>query len=229
MDDTAIELANNPLWNLTWNDPNCINISCRAYFIGWSLDQERYPTSEFPKYSLYPVYYYCATVIFFSAIYLIRILRDGHAGSRARENVMAWWRMFFYRRFTGKLGEAADLSYGQLTLLAMTTIFICPLPFYQGYFFRLLFRYGSPPLSVRCAFIISALLPVNLALAGKVNLISMLTGISYAKLNLWHRYVSFLMYYFAVIHLVPHFLAPIREGGDIELQELLIDKRREVS
>lgn len=201
-DIAAESLAHNPLWNLSRTDPRCINSSCLAYWYGWFDDQERYSNNEFPLYSEWAVYFYCTTIFVFAILYASRRLNDGREGTRLREKLLACWRSFIYRRISGRLGEAVDLSFGQLTLLSIATIFIAILPFFQGYFFRSLFRYGSPPLSVRCAMLISALLPICLALAGKVNLVSLLTGISYAKLNIWHRYVALVIYSLATIHLV---------------------------
>ena len=95
-----------------------------------------------------------------------------------------------------------DLSYGILILLASATAFLCVLPFYQGFLLREQFRYGSPPLSVRCAMIISALTPIMMLLAGKMNLVTILTGISYAKLNVWHRFIGYAIFVLAIIHTV---------------------------
>jgi ferric reductase like protein len=204
MDETiaASDLVLNPLWNLSRTDPNCINASCLAYIQGWFEDQERYNSNLFPRYAQWAVYFYCVTIFIFSTLYLFRRLGDRDSGQQLKEKSMAYWRMLFYRRMTGRLGDSVDLSFGQLTILSIATIFLIILPFYQGYYFRALFRYGSPPLSVRCAMLIMALLPICIALVGKVNIVTLLTGISYAKLNIWHRYIAFMVYALATIHLV---------------------------
>jgi Ferric reductase like transmembrane component len=198
----ADDLANNPLWNLSRTDPRCINASCLAYIYGWLDDQERYNNDEFTLFAEWAVYFYCATIFVFAILYASRRLGDGRGGTQLKEKLLAYWRSIIYRRISGRLGNSVDLSFGQLTLLSIATIFIAILPFFQGYYFRSLFRYGSPPLSVRCAMLISALLPICLALAGKVNVVSLLTGISYAKLNIWHRFVAFIIFALATIHLV---------------------------
>ncbi|KAF2668069.1 hypothetical protein BT63DRAFT_441574 [Microthyrium microscopicum] len=222
-------LSGNPLWDLSENDPRCINVSCLAYILGYLDDQDRYSNDNYPLYAYWTTYFYCATVALFAIVYVNRRLRDGGAGSRFKEQAKAYWRMWIYRRITGKLGEQMDMSLGQLTIFIIATIFILVLPFAQGYFLRAYFRFGSPPLSVRCAMLISGLLPICIALAGKVNIVSCLTGISYAKLNVWHRYIALMIYILTIIHLVPHVIAPIREGGDIEFKDLLQEGRRERS
>jgi hypothetical protein len=199
---STANLSANPLWNLPADDPRCINASCLAYIYGWLEDQDNYNSAWFPLYAEWATYFYCVTVFIFTVVYGIRRLSDGGRGQRLKEMVLANWRRILYRRVSGWMGNHVDLSYGQLAILIPATIFITILPFCQGYFFRQLFRYGSPPLSVRCAMLISALLPVCMALAGKVNIISLLTGISYAKLNIFHRYVAYVIWTLTVIHLV---------------------------
>jgi hypothetical protein len=207
MDETiaASDLVMNPLWNLSRTDPNCINASCLAYIQGWFEDQNRYSNNNFPLYAEWAVYFYCVTIFIFSALYLSRRLGDKGSGQQVKEKAVAYWRMYFYRRISGRLGDSVDLSFGQLTILLIATVFLIVLPFYQGYFLRSLFRYGSPPLSVRCAMLIMALLPICIALVGKVNLVTLLTGISYAKLNIWHRYVAFMIFALSTIHLVSYY------------------------
>jgi Ferric reductase like transmembrane component len=202
MDGLVANLSLNPLWNLPGDDPRCVNTSCLAFIIGYDEDQERYSNNNFPFYAKWAVYFYCATILVFTFVYVNRLLTDRGKGTRLKQQFLAYWRMFIYRRLAGKVGEHVDISFGQLAIFSIATIFIAILPFFQGYYLRQLFRYGSPPLSVRCAFLISALLPVCLALAGKVNIISILTGISYAKLNIWHRYVAYVIYCLTIVHLV---------------------------
>jgi hypothetical protein len=212
--------------------------------LGFLDDQYAYNNSNFPRYALWVVYFYVTTICIFTALYIHRILKDQGRKRRLLDNLLAYWRRFSYRRVSGKLGEHFDMSYGLLSLLIIATIFIAILPFYQGYFFRELFRFGSPPLSVRCAMLISALLPICVALAGKVNIVTLLTGISYAKLNIFHRYVAYMIYALAIVHTVslsvsfglmlsdcmqvPHFMAPAKEGGLNELARLFRQEKREV-
>ena len=64
-----------------------------------------------------------------------------------------------------------------------------------------------------------ALTPIIFALAGKVNLVTLLTGIGYEKLNVIHRWISYLCFALAVVHTVPFIVAPLREGGAKALHE----------
>ncbi|KAF2404085.1 hypothetical protein EJ06DRAFT_578808 [Trichodelitschia bisporula] len=221
--------AQGPLWHLPIDDPRCVNDSCLAFVYGYWRDQARYANYRFPLYAQWTVCFYAVVVVLFTALYARRRLDDQGRNVRLRERLVSYWRGFAYRRPAGSVGEWLDVSYGQLLLFTLASVFLLVLPFFQGYYLRDLFRFGSPPLSVRCAFIISALLPVMIALAGKVNVVTMLTGISYAKLNVWHRYVGYAVYALSVVHMVPHFISPVREGGLHELYLLLRDKKRELS
>jgi hypothetical protein len=195
--------TSNPLWTLPRDDPRCSNSSCQAFITGYQADQSRYSDSRYPAYAEWTTYFYCATIALFAILYLQRRLCNRvRNGSRLKERGLAYWRMATYRRIEGWLGRHVQESWGQLALLAAASVFAATLPFAQGYFLRRLFRYGSPPLSVRCAMLISALLPIMVALAGKVNVVSLLTGISYARLNVWHRYVAFVVYALVIVHLV---------------------------
>lgn len=203
--DMSNYLANqssNTFWNLSRTDPRCVNASCFQFVYGYFEDQSRYSDYNFPPYARWPVFFYTATIFCFFLWHIYRQVDDQNHRTRLNERAVAYWRILNYRRLSGPLGRVLDLSYGQLTLLTVATVFITILPFFQGYFLRDMFRYGSPPLSVRCAMLISALLPLCLALAGKVNIVSLLTGISYAKLNLWHRYVAYIIYALSIVHLV---------------------------
>lgn len=195
-------LSANPLWDLPITDSRCVNASCFEFIYGYLEDQYAYSNYNFPLYAQWVVYFYSATLIVFFLLYLHKRLNDRGRRTRFKEKGRAYWRMLNYRRLSGRLGDSIDLSYGQLSLFGVATIFISILPFFQGYFFRDLFRFGSPPLSVRCAMLISALMPICVALAGKVNIISLLTGISYAKLNVWHRYVAYVVYALSIVHMV---------------------------
>jgi hypothetical protein len=194
--------TNNPFWNLPLDDPRCMNASCNAFIIGFNESQERYPNTLFVNYGFWTVYFYAALVGIFTFIHLKHRIADLNNKKRLRERAVGVWRSFTYRRLYGWIGDQVDVSYGILVLLAAATVFLCVMPFYAGFYLREQFRFGSPPLSVRCAMLMSALTPIMIALAGKMNIITLLTGISYAKLNIWHRFVGYAVFCLAITHTV---------------------------
>jgi hypothetical protein len=215
--DANTNLTSNPLWNLPITDPRCANASCFAFLYGYLQEQIEYSNYNYPFYAKWIVFFYTATLSLFFFFHLYQRFTDERR-EKTKERIVAYWRLLNYRRVSGRLGNWVDLSYGQLILLTIASIFITILPFYQGHFIRDLFRFGSPPLSVRCAMLISALLPLCLALSGKVNIVTLLTGISYAKLNLWHRYVAYVIYTLAVVHLVS---IPLLSTKDANLYSII--------
>lgn len=74
-------------------------------------------------------------------------------------------------------------------------------------------EYGSPPLGVRTGLIAFALIPLTFATVGKVNIITLLTGLGHEKLNAFHRHTAYIMLYVSVIHTVPFLVQPYSEGG----------------
>ncbi|KAF2401509.1 hypothetical protein EJ06DRAFT_529619 [Trichodelitschia bisporula] len=228
MADYAGDQSENTLWNLPIEDPRCMNRSCKAFIIGWNDSQNAYSNTFFESYGEWAVWFYAVLIGLFMIIHFRHRLNDFHRRSNLQHRLVGYWRSFTYRRLSGKLGDSLDISYGVLLLMAAATIYISILPFFQGKYLRSEFRYGSPPLSVRCAMLMSGLTPVCIALAGKVNVVTFLTGISYAKLNIWHRFVAYILFCLSIIHAVPHIIAPLKEGGWNELVLLYRLHRREL-
>jgi hypothetical protein len=192
----------NPFWSLPLSDLRCMNSSCEAFIVGFNKSQERYPNSQFLHYGFWTIYFWGSIVILFAFLHIRHRLADLNQNKRVLERLQAFWRTFTYRRLTGKMGEQVDVSYGLLCLLAAATAFLCVMPFYQGFYLREDFRFGSPPLSVRCAVLMSALTPPLMMLAGKMNVLTLLTGVSYAKLNIWHRFVGYAIFCLSIVHMV---------------------------
>ncbi|KAG2731003.1 hypothetical protein G9P44_006152 [Scheffersomyces stipitis] len=65
----------------------------------------------------------------------------------------------------------------------------------------------------------TALTPFVYVLAGKANMITFLTGISYEKLNQHHQYVGLAAFVLSIIHTVPFIYMNVREGGTSRIRE----------
>jgi len=72
--------------------------------------------------------------------------------------------------------------------------------------------FGAPPIAIRTGLMAFGCTPVLIALAGKVNIISLLTGISHEKLNVFHRWVAWMTFVLSLIHAVPFFLQSYWDG-----------------
>lgn len=62
---------------------------------------------------------------------------------------------------------------------------------------------GSPPLAIRSGLVAVSLFPFIFACALKINPISMLTGISHARLQIYHQSLAFTMFFFGWVHAIP--------------------------
>ena len=87
-------------------------------------------------------------------------------------------------------------------------------PYYRGHR-----GYGSPPLAIRTGLMAVALTPIIVALSGKVNIVTLLTGICYEKLNVIHRWLSYICFALSVVHTFPFIVAPMKDGGSRALHK----------
>ncbi|TVY42282.1 Ferric/cupric reductase transmembrane component [Lachnellula occidentalis] len=78
--------------------------------------------------------------------------------------------------------------------------------------------YGdSPPIATRSGWMALALLPFVMVLSSKVNWITVLTGISHEKLQVFHRWTSWTMFVLALVHTFP-FIVVHMQKHDMMLQ-----------
>ncbi|PYH98954.1 hypothetical protein BO71DRAFT_343758, partial [Aspergillus ellipticus CBS 707.79] len=75
---------------------------------------------------------------------------------------------------------------------------------------------GSPPLATRSGWMALALLPFILALSAKANLISVLTGVSHEKLQVFHHWTSYAMFALALVHTFPFIVYNIHKGDMVK-------------
>jgi hypothetical protein len=55
--------------------------------------------------------------------------------------------------------------------------------------------------------------PILVALAGKANVVTLLTGVSHGKLNVIHQWVGWMTLALSLIHAIPFIVAPLRDCG----------------
>lgn len=245
-----------PIDSLPITSPYCVTDACRAFREGFADDERKTPLLRLLEYGSWTVWFYSFWILLFTAIYVYHQVKDrlvrrkaAHGRPSLKDKTIALVRFWIYRRpdncFSTKIG-LRQTSYGTLALLAIATVFFAILPWPQYRYLRARFRFGSPPLSVRCAMIISALTPLTVVLAGKVNVITWMTGVGYEKLNVYHRYVAYVIFYLSTIHTVsdqlldhsrssltffkiPHLIAPVKDGGWSMLNKLYANEARELS
>ncbi|KAL7623127.1 ferric reductase [Parahypoxylon ruwenzoriense] len=214
--------------DLPLSDPRCDSDACTAFKAAHQASQAAVSYDHQYEYGHYTTWYYLAAIGVTMLAYLFRLSRNRRAGRKgpppgkstlARKG-LALIRMVNYRHFKG---HAADYfgfpSIGALIFLAVTSLFLLLMTFLVHPYYRGRRGYGSPPLAVRTGLMAQALTPIIVALAGKVNFITMITGISHEKLNVFHRWVSYMCLFLSIVHTVPFIVQPLRDGGPDALRK----------
>jgi hypothetical protein len=65
---------------------------------------------------------------------------------------------------------------GTSVFLILTSVFLIALTFLERPYYRKQLGYGSPPIAIRSGLVAFACVPILVALSGKANIISFLTG-----------------------------------------------------
>lgn len=215
-----------PLENLTLSDPRCNNDSCRVFYDAHQLSQKQAPYAHQFDYGHYVSWYLLVSLGLFSAAYWFRRWNEArfHQGktsapSPAKDKILAAWRLAAYKRAPRWLSDRLGLpSMGVLFFFGLAILYNCILTFAVRPYYRGHRGYGSPPLAVRTGLMATALTPWILALSAKANIISWLTGIGHEKLNIVHRWMSWLCLGLSIVHTVPFIVAPLRDGGPAQLR-----------
>ncbi|KAK7035487.1 Ferric/cupric reductase transmembrane component 7 [Paramarasmius palmivorus] len=210
--------------SLPLSDPRCNNDSCVAFQQEHEASQAAVSYDAQFLYGHYTCWIFAGIIILSSLHFISQIFSS--RSSRVKEapnmsdKVAALVRYWSYRRLRGRFAEYVNLpslGVGVVILLvwaATTAMSFARHPYYRGRR-----GYGSPPLAIRTGLMSFALVPLTYATAGKVNFITMLTGLGHEKLNVFHRWTAYLMLYLAVIHTIPFIVQPLREGGAAFLRE----------
>ncbi|CZS95707.1 uncharacterized protein RCO7_08729 [Rhynchosporium graminicola] len=168
---------------LPLNDPGCNDTTCHAFQEAMDASQAEIPFASQFIYGHYIVFSYCAVVLFFKSE------SEFKTNPKIWQKIKALWRFFTYRNVG--LGHGNRISTGQALFLIPGSVFVAMLTFQQKYYFRPRLSYGFPPLGVRTGVMALSLTPAIVALSGKFNLITLVTGMSYERLTVYHHWPAF--------------------------------------
>ncbi|KAF2672745.1 hypothetical protein BT63DRAFT_135537 [Microthyrium microscopicum] len=161
------------------------------------------------------------TVAFFMSVIGVFII--GHFASsllfrhRKLQRVSIWQksiagiRWLSYRGFHVKQLRWNSAPVGVLLLGAVGTIFffcmdLVPKPYYWPSEI-----YGnSPALATRSGWLATACMPFVFATASKTNWITLLTGVSHERLQVFHRWIAYAFFILALLHTFPFIVYHIR-------------------
>ncbi|KAF2453184.1 ferric-chelate reductase [Lineolata rhizophorae] len=174
------------------------------------------------RYGLTTVYFMIAFVAFFTIGNILqRFIFPKAPNVRLWQCGVAGFRYAAYRSFAIRPIGWWSPPLGYILVGLAGTIFffglaLGPKPYYWSNTMEINFG-NSPPIATRSGWIAVALLPFTLALSAKANLITALTGVSHEKLQVFHRWTSYAMFIFALIHTFPFIVHHVWKG-DMELQ-----------
>jgi len=156
-------------------------------------------------------------------------LKKGSQVTTQRPSILrklqALGRYVFYRKIRATwpaklLDFPTDI--GTILFLLVTIIFLTALVFAVKPYYREQIGYGSPPIAIRSGLMAFACVPILVALSGKVNILTFLTGISHEKLNILHRWVAWMSFALSLFHSLPYFVGSVRNpivGGEAMVEE----------
>ncbi|KAJ5645843.1 ferric reductase like transmembrane component-domain-containing protein [Penicillium lividum] len=208
---------------LPLSDPFCNTDACLAFAKAQKASQSAISYTHQFDYGHYTTWYYLATLGVGIAIHILRLYRNQSSHhlrgppnkiTATGQKATALCRAVSYRSVGGLtaarwgLPKLGMLIFGVFTLLLFLLMTFLVHPYY-----RERRGYGSPPLAVRTGLMSTALIPLIVALSGKVNIVTWLTGISHEKLNIFHRWAFYLCLFLAVVHTVPFIVTPLQTCG----------------
>lgn len=173
------------------------------------------------QYAKYTVYYGVATIF-------VGFLKHGYYWYVDRYDLIGFLSVLLsYCRFVGYKQINRKLSYyislpgsvGYCLYYLLTSVYLLCYCLVPHFWYRGCLGFGSPPLGVRAGVMATALTPFIYVLAGKSNMITLLTGISYEKLNSVHQYIGVASFVLGIIHAVPFIYQSMVEGGSAYLAE----------
>ena len=210
--------------NLPLSDPGCNSSDCNAFALAINISQTITPFAGQFDYGHYATWYYLAILALFIIVARAQRYLDHHSSSRTSDSrekpslaqkCKALGRSVAYRRVRGRTWTFLELpSFGVLTLLLLTVVFFAILTFAARPYYRHHEAYGSPPIAIRSGALAFACTPILIALGGKANVITLLTGISHEKLNVVHRWVGYIILVLSLVHTIPFFYQPLHDPID---------------
>ncbi|KAI1333190.1 ferric reductase like transmembrane component-domain-containing protein [Xylariaceae sp. FL0255] len=210
--------------NLPLSDPRCNSDACAAYYLAHKASQLNIPFGPQFYYGHYVAWYYVVVVGLCAIAYRYSVIRQrrpsavwsGHQYiTSKRRKLLAAYRYVQYKQ----LGRPSNTGWfhlpplGTSIFFAFTALYLLFLAFLERPYYRGRYGFGSPPLSTRSGALAQALTPLLVALAGKVNIVTFLTGVSHEKLNIFHRWAAYAVLFFSIVHTIPFLAQPVRDGG----------------
>lgn len=217
--------------DLPLSNPLCVKAMecCTAFYAGMNASQAATPFVGQFAYGHWTTYYWVIIVGLLTIRHIYNLISDGSSNSRASAaasnttttvgvlgKARALGRLVSYRSLAKETGYSCIVipRAGLLAFLVVTIVFLAALVFAEKPYYRPQFGFGSPPIAIRTGLMAYACVPILVALAGKANIVTLLTGISHERLNIVHQWVAWMSFVLSLIHTIPFFVASVQEPGD---------------
>lgn len=182
-------------------------------------------------YGYYTIYFGCAFIVVSFLKHVYDNIKDrqyakGHSFdnwfSQLLDILTSYGRYVGYKQVPAKLAYFTSLppSLGSSLFLFCSSLYMLLYLFVPHFWLRSCAGFGSPPLAVRGGLMATALTPFIYILGGKANFVTLVTGISYEKLNYIHQYLGVAALFLSLVHTIPFIHQPLAEGGLARLREL---------
>ena len=214
--------------NLPLSNPACNTSECIAFDAASNQSQLVTPWAGQFEYGHWTTWYYLAIIFVLMLWRALSVWNDRtrhehnprNTAPTAWQKGLAAGRYLSYRRFRGSWSDVLGLpSLGVLALLLTTVLYLSLLTFVARPYYRIHEGYGSPPIAIRTGLMAFACTPILIALAGKANVVTLLTGVSHEKLNVIHRWVGWITLVLSLVHTIPFIVAPVRDRGYTTLHQ----------
>lgn len=141
-------------------------------------------------------------------------------------DTLALFRWVFYRPIPDIVWRKHRFTFSSLAVLTSVLValaFVVLFCFLQQPLYWESIQFGSPPIAIRSGMIAVALTPWIIATSMKTNIVSFIIGIGPERLNVFHRWLSYLCLFLSLVHTVPFYIQPVWDDGGMEVFQRLFD------
>lgn len=135
-------------------------------------------------------------------------------------DTLALFRWVFYRSVPDVAIGKYRFTFSSLAVLATTFLafaFVTLYTFLQQPLYWESIRFGAPPVAIRAGMLSVALTPWIVATSMKTNILTMLLGIGPERLNVFHRWLSYLCLFLSLVHMIPFYVQPVWDDNGMSV------------
>ncbi|KAF5379489.1 hypothetical protein D9615_006545 [Tricholomella constricta] len=163
-------------------------------------------------YGLTTIYVFCASIFVFALVNALSMFRSWRLKSRSTtrasasiaDRIAGLYRYLSSRQYHVSIFGWYSPPLGAMLIVGALMLFALVFSFtVRPYYWPVPEMGNSPPLGTRTGWISIAIMPFMFAFSSKVNLIGMITGTPHEKLQVFHRWTAWIMYFTSLVHTFP--------------------------